>query len=470
MTAYFRWTVLLGLCALAGCGGGGGGGSSASGSTSSGGSSTSSSSSTSSGSSSGGSSSSSSSGSSSSSSSGSSSGIGGSSGSNVVSVIVNSGPPADGGGTFNIPYTSVTLCKPGTTTCATVSNVLVDTGSYGLRIMASALATAGLTQTDLSDPNNAGNTLAECLPFADGYTWGPLMSLDVGMGGELAPGVTVNIIDDNGSFAPSPPAVKNCASAGAMSLNSVSAFDANGVLGVGVFDQDCGSACADCGSVGNPCNFNNDIYFTCNTSNTCVLAPVALTLQVRNPVALFAVDNNGVILTLQSIPATGQRSASGTLTFGIGTAANNALGSATVLTLDFSGNFTTTYKSQTLSGSFIDSGSNGLYFPDSTITVCQNTQNNPHASDFYCPASPQMLSAVNQGQNGTMSTVSFEIMSLNSFNGTFFALSTVGGPAATNPMLGSYFDWGLPFFYGRSVYAAITGKLADGTVGPYNAY
>ncbi len=437
MRAYFRWTVLLGLAALAGCGGGGsgGGGGSPSGSSSSG-----------------------------------SSGVSSSSGSNVVGVTVNSGPPADGTGTFNIPYTSVTLCQPGTTTCATINNVLVDTGSYGLRIMASALAAAGLTQNDLADPNNAGNMLAECLPFADGYTWGPLVALDVGLGGERAPGVTVNIIDDNGSFAPTAPIVKNCASSGAMSLNSVSAFDANGVLGVGVFDQDCGTACSDCGVTGNPCTFNNDIYFSCNTSNTCVLAPVALTLQVRNPVALFAVDNNGVILTLPTIPLAGQATANGTLTFGIGTESNNALGTAAVLTLDTSGDFITTYKGQVLDGSFIDSGSNGLYFPDSAITVCQNTQNNPQASDFYCPPNPVTEMALNQGQNGTMSTVSFQITSLNQLNGNFYALSTVGGPAATNPMLGSYFDWGLPFFYGRSVYAAINGKLAGGTLGPYNAY
>jgi hypothetical protein len=364
----------------------------------------------------------------------------------------------------------VTLCQPGTTTCATISNVLVDTGSYGLRIMASALKTAGLTQTDLADPNNPGNLLAECLPFADGYTWGPLVALDVSIGGERAPGGTVNIIDDNGSFAPAAPAVKNCNSAGAVSLNSVTAFDANGVLGVGVFDQDCGTACADCGSVGNACNSNNDIYFTCNTSNACALAPVSLTLQVRNPVALFAVDNNGVILTLPPIPASGQSTATGTLTFGIGTEANNALGSATVLTLDDGGNFITTYKTKTLASSFIDSGSNGLYFPDSTITLCSNTPGNSQASDFYCPATPLMLSAVNQGQNGTMSSVSFEIMSLTSLNDNFYAFSTVGGPAATNAMLGAYFDWGLPFFYGRSVYAAIEGQMAAGTIGPYNAY
>ncbi len=69
-----------------------------------------------------------------------------------------------------------------------------------------------------------------------------------------------------------------------------------------------------------------------------------------------------------------------------------------------------------------------------------------------------------------MSSVSFEITNLSTINGNFYALSTVGGPAATNAMLGSYFDWGLPFFYGRSVYAAIDGVMAGGTIGPYNAY
>jgi hypothetical protein len=450
MSAHFRWTVLLGLCVLAGCGGGGSSPSSATGSSGSSTSSSSSSSSSSSG----------------------SSGVSSSSGSNVVTVTVNQGPPAAEGGTFNIPYTSVTVCLPGTTTCAVINDVLVDTGSYGLRIMASALALAGLTQTDLADPNQPGNTLAECVPFADGYTWGPLMGLDISIGGERAPGATVNIINDNGAFAPQAPSA--CVTAGNNnSLNAVTDFDANGVLGVGAFDQDCGASCAECsvGSGADACNQNNDPYYTCDTATkVCTSAPVALNVQVQNPVALFAVDNNGVILALPSVPPAGQSTASGTLTFGISTEANNALGSQTILALDGYGNFTTTYKSQTLDSSFIDSGSNGLYFPDNSITVCSNTQSDSSASDFYCPPSPLSEMAYNETINGTMSAVPFEIMSLNSFNGTFHAWPTVGGPAPSNTTLGSYFDWGLPFFYGRSVYVAIEGLSAGGTVGPYDAY
>jgi hypothetical protein len=40
----------------------------------------------------------------------------------------------------------------------------------------------------------------------------------------------------------------------------------------------------------------------------------------------------------------------------------------------------------------------------------------------------------------------------------------LGGPAS------GYFDWGLPFFYGRNVYTAILGASTPGGTGPYWAY
>jgi Protein of unknown function (DUF3443) len=439
-----RWTLWLGLCVLAGCGGGGSSGSSF----------------TSPGTS------------SSSSGSGSSSGA---TASNSVAVTVGPGPTAAGGGTFNIPYVSVTVCSPGTTTCATIDNVLVDTGSVGLRLMASALAAASLTLTNTADPSVAGNTIAECLPFADGYTWGPVALADVKIAGELASSVTINILDDNGSYAATAPS--SCTTVlsqgGTTSLDSVTEFAANGVLGVGTFGQDCGSSCAECASLTpDGCNTAmTDLYYSCNTStNSCAFTPVAETAQVTNPVALFATDNNGVILTLEAIPTAGQTTATGTLIFGIDTQSNNALGSAFVLTADDAGNFTTNYKGQVLSSSFIDSGSNGMYFPDSSITICPNTQSNPQASDFYCPSATLSETAIMQGQDGSTNTVPFNVVSLNSISNSFYASDALAGPAPSNTSLGSYFDWGLPFFYGKRVFTAIEGKTAGTATGPFYAY
>jgi hypothetical protein len=451
MSHRLRWTLWLGLCILAACGGQSNGPPSASNSSSS-----------------GSASSSSSSGSGSSSSSSSGAIV-----SNVIAVTVGPGPAAAMGGTFNIPYASVKVCQPGSSTCATIDDVLVDTGSVGLRLMASALTAAGLTLAVTADPSNPGNSIAECLPFADGYTWGPVAVTDVSLSGELASGVSINIIDDNSSYAATAPT--SCSTGLSMSttsLSSVAAFAANGVLGVGIFDQDCGTSCADCTSIMGGCATSNDLYYSCNTvTNSCAFTPVAMSAQIRNPVALFATDNNGVILELPALPAAGQVGASGTLVFGIATQTNNGLGSAFVLATDGIGNFITTYKGKALNGSFIDSGSNGLFFPDSTITACTSTPSDPNANQFFCPASTLALSAVNQGANGgATSTVPFDITSLNSINGTFYATAELGGPAATNASLGSYFDWGLPFFYGRHVYTAIEGKTAGTATGPFYAY
>jgi len=47
---------------------------------------------------------------------------------------------------------------------------------------------------------------------------------------------------------------------------------------------------------------------------------------------------------------------------------------------------------------------------------------------------------------------SFSIADANSLSATFAAFNNLGGPSTAGT-----FDWGLPFFYGRSVYTALEG-------------
>lgn len=261
---------------------------------------------------------------------------------------------------------------------------------------------------------------------------------------------------------------------GGTNIGTVALFAANGVLGVGVFAPDCGTTCTPCGDP-TVCPIALSVYYSCNNgSNTCSQTQLALTAQVTNPVAMFATDNNGVIVQIQSIGSTGASSATGSLVFGIGTQSNNGLTSGvTVLTADgFVGNFTTmlTTTGQTFTdAAFIDSGSNALFFPDSSLTACGT-----NAAGFYCPASTADFSAVNQGiSNSSSSSVSFQIADLNNFSNSTYAIDDVGG--TTTGIGGSgantnFFDWGMPFFYGRKVYFAIDGLPAAGTTGPYYAY
>jgi hypothetical protein len=63
-----------------------------------------------------------------------------------------------------------------------------------------------------------------------------------------------------------------------------------------------------------------------------------------NPVADFTSDNNGTIISLPVLPSGGQATATGQLTFGVGTQQNNALPStANIVPLDQNGYFTTSY-------------------------------------------------------------------------------------------------------------------------------
>jgi hypothetical protein len=59
-----------------------------------------------------------------------------SSGQNVQPIAVNSGPLNN---YANGVFTSVTVCVPGSGSCQTINDVLVDTGSSGLRILSSVL-------------------------------------------------------------------------------------------------------------------------------------------------------------------------------------------------------------------------------------------------------------------------------------------------------------------------------------------
>jgi hypothetical protein len=378
-------------------------------------------------------------------------------GSNVQSVIVDNGPSvvaSSNSPAVNTLYTDVTICMPGTSTCQTIDHIQVDTGSSGLRILSSVLTLSLPVQQDSS-----GNTFAECVQFVDGSSWGTLRTADVKISGEAASNQAVQVIGDPAFAVPS------ACSASGTTENTVTAFGANGILGVGPFIQDCGPACTQQGHA---------VYFSCASNGTCADTAMALTAQVSNPVASFTTDNNGVIIQLGPVSGTAA-SVSGSLIFGIGTQGNNGIGTAKVYTLDSNGSLTTTYKGTSLGQSFIDSGSNAYYFPDSTITVCAKGTSAP---GFFCPSSTLSLTGTIIGANQVMANVSFSVANAVSlFQGSAIAAAaTLAAPSTSVAADGSTFtgtntfDWGLPFYYGRSVYTAIENQNTSAGLGPYFAF
>jgi len=275
-----------------------------------------------------------------------------------------------------------------------------------------------------------------------------VQTADVAMAGEKASSVPIQVIGET-AFPTIP---DSCTSSGP-SEDTLDTLGANGVLGIGLFRQDCGPACMVGGSS------NPEFYFTCSSSG-CVSIAESLTQQLQNPVWLFPHDNNGVIVELPAVSATGVAAVSGSLVFGIGTQADNALGGATVFTVDGQGAISTVFQGQTFGGSFLDTGSNGIFFLDSGTTglpVC------PDANGFYCPTTAQSFSATLRGANGASATVTFGVGNADQLLGNAFlsVFPTLAGP---NP---GGFDWGLPFFFGRNVFTAIESQTTPSGFGPY---
>ncbi|KAG8151372.1 DUF3443 family protein [Burkholderia catarinensis] len=366
-------------------------------------------------------------------------GSGGSDGNSGNTAVITVGTGV--ANVINIPTVSVKVCAPGTSNCQVVGNVLVDTASYGLRLVGSAVS--GVLG-NLPQVTSGGAPVAECGKFVSSYTWGSVRTVDLSIGTERASSLPVQIIGDLGTTnVPS-----SCTNGGA-SANSASALGANGILGIGPAPVDCGTTCATSTS-----SSNN--YYACpngdNASCTVALVPVAQ--QVANPVHRFA-DSSGVSVQMPAISSNGQASATGTLTFGL-----PDLTGKTVLTSTTTGDVSATFVGRNVTA-FFDTGSNAYFFNDSAQTVCSKN------TEFYCPASTTTYTATLSGQNGTTGTVSMPVANADSLfsNSSTFAFNDIAGPFGSS----SWLDIGMPHFYGKTIYFGMD-KTASGGAQPFVAF
>ncbi|MBN3772375.1 DUF3443 family protein [Burkholderia sp. Se-20378] len=356
---------------------------------------------------------------------------------NTAVITVNAGVA----NVINIPTVSLKVCAPGTSNCQVVNNVLVDTASYGLRLVGSAVS--GVLGS-LPQVTSGGAPVAECGKFVSSYTWGSVRTVDLSIGSEQASSLPVQIIGDLGTTnVPS-----SCTNGGA-SANSASALGANGILGIGPAPVDCGTTCATSTST------NNNYYACPNGDNAnCAVALVPVAQQVANPVHRFA-DSSGVSVSMPTISNNGQASATGTLTFGL-----PDLTGKTVMTSTTTGDVNATFLGRNVTA-FFDTGSNAYFFNDSSQTACsKNTQ-------FYCPSASTTYSATLTGQNGVSGTVSMPVVNADSLfsNPSTFAFNDIAGPFGSS----SWLDVGMPHFYGKTIYFGMD-KTASGGAAPFVAF
>jgi hypothetical protein len=403
-------------------------------------------------------------------------------GPNVAGLTVGTGPVQYANGVL----TSVQICAPGSTTdCQTVDSILVDTGSVGLRILGSQITNIALTPVTFSD----GSQFNECVQFLDGsFLWGGVSAADIHIGGETASSVPVQVIANPTGFS-----IPTLCSNGGTNEDTQQTLAANGILGVGPEPFDCGLACDPNG--GNSAPPAPLYYASCSTSNGC--QPVFASCgsecndsladqQVTNPVILYTTtgDDQGTIISMTPPTGGAAPTASGALIFGIGSQTNNQWSSSLItLQLNDSDEFTTSGlgTAPALQASFIDSGSNGLFFPNELgLTICSD---NP---DFYCStAGPVTVTNISQ-TSGATGPATFSVADADTLfaNTADEAFANLAGPEqASNPPTpcsgspGSLsgdctFDFGFPFFYTQPIFTAIDGQTGPATApaAPWFAY
>lgn len=359
---------------------------------------------------------------------------------NVMAVTVN-GSLCSPNSYLNKPCVSVTVCNPDLSVCQSVNDILLDTGSYGLRIFSQAIPNLTLPAVA-----SGSGSLAGCVQFADGSSlWGPIRRAAVRLGNEQAVLVPIQVIDSTFGTLPLP-----CANADLSPLFSGFA----GILGVGSLKEDCGPGCV--------ISAANGIYYRCSGAS-CAGTTVALADQVQNPVALLPLDNNGLLVQLPPVPVGGVPAVDGVVILGIGTRANNTPAAPTVFRTDANGDIRTLYNNVETVG-FFDTGSNGLFFPNANpavLPVCD-----PPNADWYCPPGTVNQQATNIAVTRTpTNTVTFNVTNLLTLVSTpNNVFSDLAGPSTFG------FDWGLPFFTGRTVYFGMEERTSPLGTGPLVAY
>ncbi len=352
---------------------------------------------------------------------------------NRMPVTVN-GALCSAGSYVNKPCVSVRVCSPDGSSCQTIDDILLDTASYGLRVFASVL-TVPLTQMA-----SGTGSLAECIKYGDGSSqWGPVKMAMVTLANEPAVQVPIQVIDATFGTVPS-----SCSSPDSTPM----AAGFNGILGIGFFAEDCGSVCVERSDVG--------FYYSCS-AGTCTPASAPLAAQVKNPVAFLPTDNNGLIVHLETVGSLGAESADGFVLFGIGTRSTNVPSTTKVFPVEGDGTFSTIFGGRTYN-SFIDTGSNGLFIETRAIQACM-----PPNAEWFCPPLTTTYAATNTGAGGTpTATASFDVGNVTNLMSTGNSVfSNIGG------YMPGFFDWGLPFHFGKTIYLGIENKGSPIGQGPY---
>lgn len=352
---------------------------------------------------------------------------------NQVPISIGSGMNGDG---INTMYISLTVCTNNSgTNCQTVDHIILDTGSFGVKINKSALPESFV----LSLPRvttNAGNEVYACNTFGSGYVFADEHYAVLNLAGTMTSNVILQVIENS----PTAEIPDSCVAKGP--FDDFANFGANGIIGVNPAITLSNSSLLLYKNI-------NGIYeqLTNNEESN-------LPILNQNPLPSLTTNNNGFVVSIPPVPQNTNTNVNGTLILGINTETNNKITSQTNLVVASESDLSVVCNSacfyskinnpESTIPAVFDSGTNGWVFMSNTLPQC----------DYgYCPASPTVW---------TSSVYSYDFAANESYtiSATITADEVVDGQSVSFAVMPGwgYYNYnnqtlyGSPFFLGKNVY------------------
>ena len=369
------------------------------------------------------------------------------SGPNVIPVEVSTGVVLNdktkrprGCGFVNMPCISVTLCSPQKTNqCQTIPNILVDTGSTGLRIYSDAVTLPLPANRDKMTHKAVGI----CTTFGfqhDNKTsiWGKMVTADVILGSEPVVKIPIELIDIQfaGQYrADGSNMVKKPACGHLVSKRLINTRNAryNGILGVG------------------PALYDLMDYYGCS-QDVCQEISRRIDHPLTNPVGALPVDNNGVVLVLPPM-AEVNRGVGGKLILGVDN--RHFIFVPMYTQCDWCPGTIGGKIDGTAANILLDSGTNFIGYVGEKIEGKVNGGKVRHAILFK-----------RKGNNPESASLTFKNDDLNFDRKPAIHFSVLeAGTDPTNMLV-----LGMPWFYGKAIGVVFNGRTSRYGSGPANIF
>lgn len=370
-----------------------------------------------------------------------------------IPISIGSGLNGDG---INTMYVSIILCTNNAgTNCQTIDNIILDTGSFGLKINKSALAESFVLQMPRVITSDDKMVYA-CNTFGSGYVFAEEHYGVLKLDNTMTDDVIVQVIENS----PTAEIPDSCIAKGP--FDNFESFGANGILGV------------------NPAiSLNNSSILLYKKNVNGIYEALSLDDESRvpilnnNPLPNLSNNNNGFVISIPPVTQNTNTNVSGTMILGVNTSSMNQVTDKTNLVVASEADLSSVCNSacfysqitnpESTIPAVFDSGTNGWVFMNDDLRQCSygfcpdtpfTWVSTVYSYDFAANESYQVTGVITKDENNPSGeTVSFSVMPgwgyYNRSNETLY---------------------GSPFFFGKNVYVIFPSNKNKNPIWGFESY